>query len=351
MSLCALAPPALAQTPTAPPRPTTDPAALAKDLREALAQRNPTAPDRPDVERLGRFLDQHRGPLAQFDYAAALYLASHGEPDRAARDLDTYFARYPRLPFAEHSALVGRVYLDALGELAGQREVTPPAIERCAVRALELEQDPTRVLRAVSVALEPIATTPAAAELRLRFVRRVLEQPGMSEVDRDTGLRALFGDKVEPPRREQSSTHEPLAWSATSLSGRHVDLRALRGRVVLLHFWATWEPRSAADGSELLATYEKLHTTGFDVIGIALQGDGAEGDITATARQFAWPWEQVRVAGYGDPLVARLGIDRVPFSLLLDQRGVPRVRGAAAQGQDLEKAVRELLGNAGTDKR
>lgn len=70
-------------------------------------------------------------------------------------------------------------------------------------------------------------------------------------------------------RRELSA---PLEWQFTSLTGEGVDLSKLRGKVVLLHFWAVWaeERGDSTSISEVRRLEEKFKEQGLAVIGVCM---------------------------------------------------------------------------------
>ncbi len=63
---------------------------------------------------------------------------------------------------------------------------------------------------------------------------------------------------------------KPIEMKFTALDGSEVDLSKLRGKVVLLEFWAVWSPASARALPDIIAAYDKYHAQGFEVIGISM---------------------------------------------------------------------------------
>jgi len=59
----------------------------------------------------------------------------------------------------------------------------------------------------------------------------------------------------------------------TTLSGQSVDLSALRGKVVLVKFWATSCVSCVAQMPDNIENYNKYHDKGFDLIAVAMQYD------------------------------------------------------------------------------
>ncbi len=69
---------------------------------------------------------------------------------------------------------------------------------------------------------------------------------------------------------------KPLEMKFTALDGSTVDVSQMRGKVVLIDFWATWCPPCMAAVPEIVETYKKLHDRGFEVVGISLDEDKAK---------------------------------------------------------------------------
>lgn len=123
--------------------------------------------------------------------------------------------------------------------------------------------------------------------------------------------------------------------------GKPLALSDLRGKVVLLDFWATWCGPCMEKLPLLLELYKEHRDKGFEIVGLSL--DTSERDLRAvlSARGVSWP---VAFDGksWDNPLARLYRVYQIPTSYLIDRDGIIRYRDL--RGEELAGKLVELLG-------
>jgi thiol-disulfide isomerase/thioredoxin len=118
------------------------------------------------------------------------------------------------------------------------------------------------------------------------------------------------------PKASQPAPH----FEVTTLDGRHIDSDGLRGKVTLVHFWATWCPPCREEMPAIDKFYRRHRDEGFEVVAISVEDAGDEAKVRAFTKDFAFP---VGLRGAAD--VDGFGrIWALPMSFLVDRRQVLR---------------------------
>ncbi len=149
----------------------------------------------------------------------------------------------------------------------------------------------------------------------------------------------LARDKQTEAKAKAEMKSKPLDLKFTALDAREVDLTKLRGKVVLVDFWATWCGPCMAELPNVLKAYEDLKEKGFEIIGISLDEEKAELEKTIKRRKITWP-QYFDGTGWDNKIAKRFGITAIPAMWLVNKKGIVvdmNVRG------DLKEKIEKLL--------
>lgn len=133
-------------------------------------------------------------------------------------------------------------------------------------------------------------------------------------------------------------------FALTTLDGRTITSAQLRGKVVLVNFWATWCPPCRVEMPGFQSVYQRRQADGFVVLGISTDASGSE-NVRAFLNEhhITYPVAMASAAVVRDFGGASL----LPTSFLIDRDGRIRnvIRGAFTSFA-LERAVDHLLADA-----
>jgi thiol-disulfide isomerase/thioredoxin len=96
------------------------------------------------------------------------------------------------------------------------------------------------------------------------------------------------------------------------------SLKGLRGKVVVINFWASWCVPCAAEMRQLKGLYEKHHKEGLEIVGFGL--DEKEGAAQRFLKKHQPAWRQV-IGKQALAVGEKYGIETVPVQLVIDREG------------------------------
>ena len=284
--------------------------------------------------------------------------------------LEDFIAKYPgdsyrwdaevmRLPIVAQLAVANRTELDWAAQQAGYAAVlaAPNASATAKLSAqsglfdvrLTLLRGTTDTAALVALAQEVDAYytghrgNARVAQIAYDVAKAVLPVDGARS---ESILKKIAADgdgtlptKAESLLRVAHGRNTPLELAFTALDGRKVDLAALRGKVVLIDFWATWCPPCRDETPEIVANYRRLNAEGFEIIGISLDEDRAKLRSYVQQHGMSWP-QHYDGRGWENQYAQRFGIHSIPAMWLVNKRGfLVDVDGR----EDLEEKVKRLL--------
>lgn len=125
----------------------------------------------------------------------------------------------------------------------------------------------------------------------------------------------------------------------TELDGQTFDIAKLRGKVVLVNYWATWCAPCRKDMPKLDAFYRRYHDQSLEMIGISVDRQRDLAKVRKVMAAIAYPvamLKDVTNNGFGEP-------EGVPITWIIDRDGKVRDRMIEVRDELLNTLVTPLL--------
>jgi peroxiredoxin len=124
------------------------------------------------------------------------------------------------------------------------------------------------------------------------------------------------------------------------VTGDTIRLSSLKGKVVLLDFWASWCGPCRSSNKELVKLYPKFKGKGFEILGVSLDSEISDWKKAIKKDKISW-LQVVDDGGWEASTVIKWRINAIPTSYLIDKNG--KLVGMDLEGKDLERALKDIL--------
>ena len=131
------------------------------------------------------------------------------------------------------------------------------------------------------------------------------------------------------------------------LKGDAFRLETLKGKYVLVNFWATWCAPCVAELPRQQAAFAKYHEKGLEIVGVSL--DETKNVVVDFIKAKNIPWRQIHNASADGDMVEAFGVGTIPATFLIDPNGTVirlELRGAA-----LDSTLEKLFGGSTDPKK
>lgn len=124
-------------------------------------------------------------------------------------------------------------------------------------------------------------------------------------------------------------------------AGSTLALSDLRGKYVLIDFWASWCGPCRRENPNVVRLYNKYKDKGFDILGVSLDNNKAKWEAAIEKDRLTWHHIS-DLKGWASELSKPYGVRGIPYTVLVDKEG--KIIGTRLRGAALEAKLRSLFG-------
>ncbi len=132
------------------------------------------------------------------------------------------------------------------------------------------------------------------------------------------------------------------------VDGKPLKLSSLKGKVVLIDFWASWCGPCRAELPNVVSNYNKYHDKGFDIFSVSLDADKTAWEAAIKKDGLVWPNHVCDFQQWQSPVVQLYRFKSIPKTLLLDKEG--KIIDRDLRGPGLSKVLDSIFSGTYTLK-
>lgn len=123
--------------------------------------------------------------------------------------------------------------------------------------------------------------------------------------------------------------------------GKEFSLSQLRGKVVMIDFWASWCAPCRKENPRVVGIYNKYKDKGFEILGVSLDNNREKWINAINQDKLTW-YHVSDLLQWGTPLLKTYNFEAIPHTVLIDKEG--KIIATKLRGDALEAKLKEIFG-------
>ncbi len=162
------------------------------------------------------------------------------------------------------------------------------------------------------------------------------------------GLKASYGNHIFVRHVADKVSHALVPGmpapdiAMNDKDGKQRKLSDLRGKVVLVDFWASWCRPCRMENPNVVKLYQKYHDKGFDIFSVSLDKERSQWLNAISQDHLVWDNHVSDLNGWTSSGGASYGITSIPSTVLIDREG--KIIARNLRGSELANKLQEIFG-------
>lgn len=124
-------------------------------------------------------------------------------------------------------------------------------------------------------------------------------------------------------------------------NGKTMSLAALRGKYVLIDFWASWCGPCRKENPNVVALYDKYKSKNFEIFSVSLDQDANAWKRAIESDNLKWSYHVSDLKQWDSSVIPLYGIQSIPYTVLIDPKG--KIIAINLRGEALVQKLKELF--------
>jgi peroxiredoxin len=155
----------------------------------------------------------------------------------------------------------------------------------------------------------------------------------------DSRYTKMLNERIQPFKNTAIGSMAPDIKLATPEGGEK-SLSSLRGKYVLIDFWASWCAPCRKENPNVVRMYNEYKDKGFEIFGVSLDQSRDKWLKAIADDKLTWP-QVSDLKGWESAAAQKYNITAIPQTILLDKEG--KIIAKGLRGDELEQKLESLL--------